>query len=196
VLNEILSIIRSKARLPPPRPTLPLDRRTVIERAKETLAPFDELMTFDRTHGAVQLSDERLRQVAGLLDCIPENVEDVVRLHGTGHQIMWEYLRDDYRALEERLVEHYLHHLVFWLLFKPTLLEESMGIKGAQASFEGGSGHLNTFLALHELQPKDVRVRDRDFTRYPPTWVLASLRLMRYGLRRYEDWYRRVFQSS
>lgn len=166
------------------------DIRMIKERR-----PIDSIGWYDSEARRITLDDDAVNSLSILIRCDPKILGNVIRIHAVFHEALHSYLGDGYFAIDHRLIEHFIHHMMFYLLIDPKhsrdLLPDLVGSFGRLS--ETGS-YYRIFLAVHELQPEDCRVNDADFGAYPQTWVLDSMSVVRrYRVKDYSEWDRHVF---
>lgn len=166
------------------------DIRKITERY-----PFDGIGWYDSRTNKIDMNSDAVSLLSSVLACDPISLEHVIRLHAVFHKALHGYLSDDYDTIDHRLIEHYIHHMMFYLLIDPKHVRELFPslFQTLRRLSEDGT-YYRVFLAIHELQPEDCRVRDNDFAAYPPTWVIDSLSIVRrYRVKDFAEWDRFLF---
>lgn len=166
------------------------DIRMIKERR-----PIDSIGWYDSEICRITLDDDAVKSLSILIRCDPKILGNVVRIHAIFHEALHSYLDDGYVAIDHRLIEHFIHHMMFYLLIDPKHSKELLpDLVGSFGRLSETGSYYRVFLAVHELQPENCRVKDADFGTYPQTWVLDSMSIVRrYHVRDFVDWDKLVF---
>jgi hypothetical protein len=160
--------------------------------------PFDDVGWYDPKTYKINIDEGAVKALSSVLGCDPISLEPVINLHAVFHKGLHSYLGDDYFTIDHRLIEHFIHHMMFYLLFEPEHVQDIFpSIFDAFRGLSEDGTCYRVFLAVHELQPEDCRVRDRDFAVNTATWMIDSIDVVRrYRVKDFAEWDRFVFHRD
>ncbi len=171
--------------------------RPDIRKIKER-HPFDDVGWYDPKTHTINIDEGEVKALSSVLGCDPQSLTFVIKIHAMFHMALHSILGDDFFTIDHRLVEHIIHHMMFYLLIQPEYVEELFpSVLEAFGGLSETEAYYRMFLAVHELQPEGCRVRDRDFAVCTPTWVIDSIEIVRrYRVKDFAEWDRFVFHRD